>query len=93
MREIAMSLLDTIMGKVNDVAAKVGVTPDQVQQLTATLQNKLGDGTDQLAAIEQTAREHGVPVEKIQALMAHAGEAESLASQIGGLAKGIFNKN
>jgi len=88
-----MSLLDTIMGKVNDVAAKVGVTPDQVQQLTATLQNKLGDGTDQLAAIEQTAREHGVPVEKIQALMAHAGEAESLASQIGGLAKGIFNKN
>jgi len=25
--------------------------------------------------------------------MAHAGEAEGIASQIGGLAKGIFNKN
>ena len=87
-----MGLLDDVMGKVNEVAAKVGLQPDQVQALTATLQSKLGDGTDQIAAIEQTAREHGVPVDTIQSLLAHAGGSQGIADGLGSLAKGLFNK-
>lgn len=88
-----MGLLDDMMGKVNEVAAKVGLQPDQVQALTATLQNKLGDGTEQIAAIEQTAREHGVPVDTIQSLLAHASSSQGIADGLGSFAKGLLNKN
>ena len=88
-----MGLLDDLMGKVDEVAAKVGLQPDQVQALTATLQSKLGDGTEQIAAIEQTAREHGVPVDTIQSLLAHASSSQGIADGLGSFAKGLLNKN
>lgn len=88
-----MGLFDSLMGQVNEVAAKVGLQPDQVQAVVQTLQNKLGDGTDQVAAIEQVARQHGVPVDKIQDLLAHASSSQGIADEVGTLAKGLFNKS
>jgi len=58
--------------------------------MTSTLQGKLGGGTDQLAAIEQTAREHGVPVETIQALIAHADTSSGIGGFIASETKSLF---
>ena len=88
-----MGLFDSIMADVDGVAAKVGLQPDQVQALTATLESKIGGGTDQMAAIEQAAQEHGVPVEAIQAVLAHVNTQGGVASELGSLAEGLFSKS
>jgi len=47
-----MGFFDNIAGNVGAIAGKVGLPPEQVQALAATLKSKVGGGTDQLAAIE-----------------------------------------
>ena len=56
------------------------------------VQSKLGDGSSQLAAIEETAREHGLPVDKVQEIFAHAGNSGDLMGELGGLAGGLFKR-
>ena len=87
-----MGLFDDITGKLNDIAGKVGMTPDQVSALTTTLQSKMTEvGGNQMAALEATAAQHGVPVDKIQEIINHAGGG--LAEQASGLIGGLFKKN
>jgi len=82
-----MGLFDDLVGQAAGIAAKVGISPDQVSALTSTLQSKLADaGGDHLAALRATAEEHGVSVEKIQEILSHAGGG--LADQAGGLMGG-----
>src|SRR5215472_3891611 len=77
-----MGLFDNINANLDAIAGKVGMTPDQVSAITNTLQSKMTEvGGNQLAALEATAAQHGVPVDKLQAIMTHG----SLADQAGGL--------
>ena len=85
-----MSLFDTMMEKAEDIAGKAGISPDQVKSIGDMVQAKLGDGSSQMAALEETAREHGIPVEKVQEIFAHAGNSGDLMGELGGLAGGFF---
>jgi hypothetical protein len=69
-----MGLFDSLMSQADDLAGKVGISPDQVQSIANTIQAKVGNGSDQMAAIEETAREHGLPVDKVQELLGHIGQ-------------------
>ena len=85
-----MSLFDTMMAKAEDIAGKAGISPDQVKSIGDMVQTKLGDGSSQMAALEETAREHGIPVAKVQEIFAHAGNSGDLMGELGGLAGGFF---
>ncbi|CAN5123613.1 hypothetical protein BH10PSE12_BH10PSE12_11680 [soil metagenome] len=104
-----MSIFDGILGNLDELAAKVGLPPEQVKSLTDSLGGKLGGlgaGGDPMAAIAQVADEHGLPVEKLQEMLAGVGGPELIMSkfagmfdkdgdgnplnELGALAKGLF---
>ncbi len=85
-----MGLFDVLESQAEEIASKAGIPPDQVKEISATLQSNLGDGSDQMAAIEKTAAAHGVPVDKIQELLGHAGSSDDLTAELGSLAKGLL---
>jgi hypothetical protein len=104
-----MSMFEGILGNLDELAAKVGLPPEQVKALTDTLGSKLGgQGTDgdPMAALTETAGEHGVPLEKLQEMLAGVGGPDLLMSkfasmfdkdgdgnplnELGALAKGLF---
>jgi ATP phosphoribosyltransferase regulatory subunit HisZ len=74
--ENAMSLLNGILGQVSDnatvqnLAAKVGLSPEQVEQAVAALgQAHASEGDTVTTAAEQT----GLPQDKLQELVGHIG--------------------
>lgn len=97
-----MALFDVLLSQADDLAAKVGISPDQVQSIASAIQEKAAGNPDQVAALEQVAKDHGLPVDTIQALLGHAGAADDSAAasggaggllgQLGGLASGLFGK-
>jgi hypothetical protein len=91
--ERQMSLFDMLTNKAEELAGKVGIPPEQVLAIASTIEAKTGDGSSQLAAIEAAAAEHGLPVEKIQELMEHAGGATSMMGSLGGMASGFLKKD
>src|SRR5690349_17871773 len=75
-RESAMSLLDGILNQVagsatvENLAAKVGLSPEQVEQAVAALgQAHAAPGDTVATAAEQT----GIPSDKLQEIVAHIG--------------------
>lgn len=86
-----MGILDNLMNQANELGGKFGLTPDQVKAILAAIQSKMGSGTDQMTAIQQVAREQGLPVDKIQELLAQAG-GDGLAGKLGGMVGGLFGK-
>jgi hypothetical protein len=99
-------MFEGILGNLDELAAKVGLPPEQVKSLTDSLGGKLGAGGDPMAAIAQVAGEHGLPVEKLQEMLAGVGGPDLLMSkfagmfdkdgdgnplnELGALAKGLF---
>lgn len=76
-----MSLLDSILGQVNEsatiqnLAAKVGLTPDQVESAVAALgQAHAQEGDTVKTASEAT----GLPSDKLNEIVNHIGGEESL---------------
>jgi hypothetical protein len=78
-----MGLFDNI--NLNDLGAKVGLTPEKVKAITDTLHKTAQDGAHHISALEAAAAEHGVTVAKIQEVLGHAG------NQISDAATGAFN--
>ncbi|HZU51494.1 MAG TPA: hypothetical protein VE968_06435 [Sphingomicrobium sp.] len=71
-----MSLLDGILNQVSDnasvqnLAAKVGLSPEQVEQAVAALgQAHASDGD----TVETAAAQTGLPEDKLQEIVAHIG--------------------
>lgn len=65
-----MGLFDGLLQNLDlgEIAGKLGVSPEQVQQLAATL-SESGD----LGAVMQKAEELGVPMDKLQGLLGDSG--------------------
>lgn len=85
-----MGLFDNLESQAEAIAGKAGISPDQVKAIGDTLQSQLGNGSDQMAALEATAQQHGIPVDKIQEVLGHAGSSGDLMGEIGGMAKGLL---
>ena len=100
-----MSLLDGILGQVSgtgtveNLAAKVGLSPEQVEQAVAALgQAHSAPGVTVTTAAEQT----GLPTDKLQEIVGHIGgegalgrfasllQQDGAAGEILGGLKGIF---
>ena len=85
-----MDLFATLVSQAEDIAGKAGVSPEQVKSIGDMVQAKLGDGSSQAEALEAVAQQHGIPVEKVQEIFAHAGSSGDLMGELGGLAGGFF---
>ena len=102
-------MFDKILENLDDVAGKLGLPADQLRTIAESLGGKLdGGGMDQLSALMEAAREHGLPVEKLREMLGGLGEegldgligkAGDLLGGEGGLggledmAKGLFGKD
>ena len=99
-------LLDNL--NLDEIAGKFGLPADQIKALTDSLTANMGEGGDKMAALMQTAEQHGLPVEKIQEMLGGlGGGADDLLGKVGGMlggeggglggladaAKGLFGKS
>lgn len=93
-----MSLLDGILGQVSqtgtiqNLAAKVGMSPEQVEQAVAALGQAHGQEGD---TVSTAAQQTGLPQDKLQEIVGHIGgegalgRFASLMQEDGGLLSGI----
>lgn len=103
-------MFDKLLENMNleEIAGKLGLPADQIQSLTESLTANMGQGGDTMAALMQTAEQHGLSVDKIQEMLGGlgGGGAEDLLGKVGGLlggegglggladaAKGMFGKS
>ena len=81
-------MFDSIIGKLGGleaVAAQIGVTPEQMQALMREIAAKIGSGETSVAALAETAAEHGVSADKLQELLAQFGGPEAILGKLGGM--------
>jgi hypothetical protein len=77
-----MSLLDSILGQVTanvdikNLAAKVGLTPEQVESAVASLAKAHAAPTDTVATAAEST---GLPTDKLSEIIGHIGGEGSLA--------------
>ncbi len=64
-----MSILNSILGNIEGIAAKVGLPADTVKSVTESLQGKMAAGGDQATALSETAAEHGLSVDKLKEML------------------------
>ena len=98
-------MLDSILANVEGLAEKMGLPAEQVRGLADTLNGKLATGGDPLASLIAAAKEHGIPTDQVQALLANNGAGGLLdqvqhlfdrdgdgnvLNDLGGIAKGLF---
>jgi len=81
-------MFDNLIGKLGGldaIAAQIGVTPEQMQGLMAEISAKIGSGETSVAALTETAAEHGVSADKLQDLLGAFGGPEAIMGKLGGL--------
>lgn len=77
-----MSILDGLLGQVSgdatiqNLAAKVGLSPDQVEQAVAALGQAHGEEGDTVATAAETT---GLPQDKLNEIVGHIGGEGALA--------------
>jgi hypothetical protein len=86
-----MAWFDDLERRCEEIAGKVGIPPETVQSLSASLQAKMSEtGASHLESLEAVAVEHGIPVEKVQEVLSHCGNEQDIVGQVGGMLKGMF---
>lgn len=92
------------LGNVEELAARVGVTPDQFQNLAQSLQAQVAGGASHTDALQSAASEHGLSLESLQGVFAQGGALGGLGSMLDrdgdgnpindltGLAGNLFNR-
>jgi len=70
--------LDGIIGNLDDIAARVGIPPEQIQSVTESLGARIQGGAGQTEALAATASEHGLSLEKLQGVLAGLGGTGAL---------------
>lgn len=104
-----MSIFDSLLGSVDDIAEKLGVPADQAQSLVSGLKDKLGEeGGDKMQAMQDLADEHGVSLDSVKDMLGGEGEGGfmdkvtgfldkdgdgSVIDDLGDMAKGFFSKD
>jgi hypothetical protein len=87
-RSVTMSMFDNILGNlgnlgnIEELAARVGVTPEQFHNLSQSLQTQIAGGADHAQALQQTAAEHGVSLESLQGVFGQGGALGGLGSML-----------
>ena len=80
-----MSMLDSLLDNIDDVAAKLGLPADQVKTMIGTVQEKMAGGGDMMSSVMSVAQEHGISMESIQGLLGSAGGgAQDMLSKVTG---------
>jgi hypothetical protein len=86
-----MGMFDELESRCTEIAGKVGIPPETVQSMGASLQGKLNqEGMGKVEALEAVASEHGVPVDKVQEVLSHCGSEQDIVSGLTGLGAGLF---
>ncbi len=100
-----MSLLNSLLDNIDDVAARLGLPADQVQALVAGVKDRIAGGADPLAAFTAVAQDHGLSLDRLSGLMGGQGGGDLLAkataaldrdgdgnplNDLGNLAKGLL---
>ena len=83
-----MGMFDELMGNVGGleaVAAKIGVSPEQMQALFTEISGKIGSGETSVAALAETAAAHGVSADRLQEVLGQFGGPEALLGKLGGM--------
>lgn len=102
-----MSILNGLLGNLDELAGKLGLPADKVQGLVQAVQDKMANGGDMMSSVTQAAHEHGVSLESIKGLLGNGGAQDMLGkvtsaldkdgdgnplNDLGELAKGFFSK-
>lgn len=102
-----MSILNGLLGNLDELADKLGLPADKVQGLVQAVQDKIANGGDMISSVTQAADEHGVSLESLKGLLGGGGAQEMLGkatsaldkdgdgnplNDLGELAKGFFSK-
>ncbi len=88
-----MGLLDELQSRCTEIAGKVGIPPETVQSMSASLQAKMNEeGVGKMEALEAVALQHGLPVDKVQEVLSHCGSEQGVVGGLTGLA-GSFLKD
>jgi hypothetical protein len=69
-----MSIFDSLLGNVDDIAGKLGLPTDKAGDLINSLKDKLGGDGDKVQAVKDVADEHGVSVDQLKGAL--GGEEE-----------------
>ena len=83
-----MAMFDQLINSVGGleaVAAKLGLSAEQMQALMTEIGGKIAAGETDVAALATTAAEHGVSADKLQELFAQFGGPEAILGKLGGL--------
>jgi hypothetical protein len=81
-----MGMFDELLGSVGGleaIAAKIGVSPEQMQALMTEIGGKIGGGETSVSALAETAAEHGVSADKLQELLGQFGGPEAILGKLG----------
>lgn len=70
------------LGNVEELAARVGVSPEQFQGLAQSLQGQLAAGTGHAEALRAMAAQHGLSLESLQGAFAEGGALAGLGSML-----------
>jgi hypothetical protein len=86
-----MSILDGLLGQVDDIAAKLGLPADQAKTMLGGLAEKLQNGGDLTQALRETAAKFGIAPDKLQSLTGSEGPLGGLMEKFGagGLLSGL----
>jgi len=83
-----MGLFDNLESQADAIAAKVGISADQVRAISNSVQANLTSSEgNPAAALEAAAAQHGVSVSTIQEILNHGG---GLESELGDFAGSLF---
>lgn len=88
-----MGMFDGILNQFQDIAAKVGISPEQLKSVTDGLEARLAQGGDKMEALKATAAEHGISAEQLQGMLSNLNAEGGLLDKIGiGGDDGLINK-
>lgn len=79
-----MSILDGLLGQVDDIAAKLGLPADQAKTMLSGLTEQLRNGGDVTQVLGETAAKFGVSPDTLQSLTGPDGPLGGLMAKLGG---------
>jgi hypothetical protein len=88
-----MSLFQNLVANAPAIAEKIGVSPDQVRSVSSTLQAKLDGHMALMDAVQATAEEHGIPLDRFHEMLVLAASDDDIMSNLGSLFSGLIKRN